>query len=316
MMNKKYNILVTSCGGDIGQSIGKILKDLNCSTFGWDISKKNAAKFVFDNFETCLRINDNKYFTNLKKFVKKNKIDIIIPVSEPELRFYTENNKIIEDLKPVKILVSNHFSRKIGFSKKKTSLFLKENNLPHPNLYSLTNEKNIVFPFVAKPNTGAGSSNIFIINDLDEFKFISKKYEDLIFQEFLDGSNGEYTCGVFRSAKKEVRTIIFNRELTAGGYSGYGEVIENDLVEKLLYDLSGLLNLQGSINVQLRLHKGEPVIFEINPRFSSTILFRHLLGFRDLEWSIEDVYDQQISNFIKPKKGAKFYKGFKEFIQS
>ena len=25
-MNKKYNVLVTSCGGDIGQSIGKIGK--------------------------------------------------------------------------------------------------------------------------------------------------------------------------------------------------------------------------------------------------------------------------------------------------
>ena len=315
-MNKKYNVLVTSCGGDIGQSIGKILKDLNCLTFGWDISSNNAAKFIFDNFETCLKIDEKKYLTNLEVFVKKNEIDIIIPVSEPELRFYTKNKKIIETLKPVRVLLANEFSREIGFNKRKTSLFLKENKLPYPNLYSLENEKDIIFPLVAKPNTGAGSSNIFIVNEIKELKFISNKYKDLLFQEFLDGTNGEYTCCSFRSSKKEVRSIVFKRELTAGGYRGYGEVIENDVIDKLIYDLSVFLNLEGSINIQLRLNKGVPVVFEINPRFSSTILFRHLLGFRDLEWSIEDAYNQQISKYNKPKKGAKFYKGFNEYISS
>ena len=100
-MNKKYNVLVTSCGGDIGQSIGKILKDLNCLTFGWDISSNNAAKFIFDNFETSLKIDKKKYLTNLEVFVKKNEIDIIIPVSEPELRFYTKNKKKSRGLRPL-----------------------------------------------------------------------------------------------------------------------------------------------------------------------------------------------------------------------
>ena len=59
-MNKRYNVLVTSCGGDIGQSIGKILKNLNCLAFGWDISSNNASKFIYDHFETSLRINEKK----------------------------------------------------------------------------------------------------------------------------------------------------------------------------------------------------------------------------------------------------------------
>ena len=78
--------------------------------------------------------------------------------------------------------------------------------------------------------------------------------------------------------------------------------------------MSILLKLEGSINIQLRFRVDEPIIFEINPRFSSTILFRHLLGFKDLIWSIEDANNQQISNYIKPKKGAEFFKGFNEYI--
>jgi carbamoyl-phosphate synthase large subunit len=186
--------------------------------------------------------------------------------------------------------------------------------LPFPNLYSLENENDIVFPLIAKPRIGAGSSNVFVVDEIEELKFIYKKYDDLILQEMLDGTRGEFTCCVYRSNKNEVRIIIFKRELFQGGYSGYGEVVQNDKIEKLLLDLANLLDLKGSINVQLRLHNSQPVIFEINPRFSSTILFRHLLGFKDLEWSIEDAFNNTISEYSKPSNGAKFYKGFNEYI--
>ena len=41
-MNKALNILVTGCGGDIGQSIGKILvkSDYTKNLYGIDISEK------------------------------------------------------------------------------------------------------------------------------------------------------------------------------------------------------------------------------------------------------------------------------------
>lgn len=313
-MKKNLNVLVSSCGGDIGQSIGKILKDLNHQTFGLDISKNNPAKFIFDHFEIAPKVADENYINKIKEFVISNKIDLIIPVSEPELRYYTNNFNNNTEINGAKILMANHLSRKIGFNKRNTCQFLKENNLPNPKLYT-PNSSNFIFPLIAKPNIGAGSTNVFIVNNIKELMFFNKKYDDIIFQELLDGNQGEFTCCLFSSAKK-IRTIIFKRELTAGGYSGYGEVIENKIIERLLLDLARILNLRGSINVQLRLHKGQAVIFEINPRFSSTILFRHLLGFKDLKWSIEDIFDNSISNYTKIRKGSKFYKGFYEYIEN
>jgi len=314
-MREKYNVLVTSCGGDIGQSIGKILKDLRCKTFGLDISRNNSAKFIFDTFDTCLKVNEPNYLEELNKYIVKNKIDIVIPISEPELRFYTENKEAANYFQTAHVLMADNFSREIGFDKRKTCVFLEENGLPFPKLYSLEKEEEIIFPLIAKPRTGAGSSNIFVVDAIDELKFISQKYKDLILQEMLDGSKGEFTCCVYRSQKNEIRTIIFKRELTTGGYSGYGEVVENNKIEELLLNLAKLLDLKGSINVQLRLHKEQPVIFEINPRFSSTILFRHLLGFKDLEWSIQEVLGDPISDYQRTKEGTKFYKGFNEYIE-
>ena len=81
-----------------------------------------------------------------------------------------------------------------------------------------------------------------------------------------------------------------------------------------MHKLAEKLNLIGSINIQLRIRGDEPVIFEINPRFSSTVLFRYLFGFKDLEWSIQDLLDHEIGDYTKAKEGRMFYKGFKEYI--
>ena len=54
------------------------------------------------------------------------------------------------------------------------------------------------------------------------------------------------------------------------------------------------MNLKGSINVQLRITEEGPMIFEINPRFSSTAFMRHKLGFSDVNWAVKEYYDESI----------------------
>ena len=110
--------------------------------------------------------------------------------------------------------------------------------------------------------------------------------------------------------------MIFKRNLSAGGYSNYGEVISNIPIENLLVKIADLLNLTGSINVQLRIHNGLPTVFEINPRISSTVLVRDLLGFNDVLWSIQDRSGIKLSSYNKNANvGSKFYKGFSEHIE-
>ena len=41
--------------------------------------------------------------------------------------------------------------------------------------------------------------------------------------------------------------------------------------------------------------KKGPRVFEINPRFSSTVLMRHRLGFTDLLWAIEEAEGKEIN---------------------
>jgi carbamoyl-phosphate synthase large subunit len=314
-MNKAANILVTGCGGDIGQSIGKILKEsaLVNELHGCDISDKNAGKFIYSNFFIGLPYKGKNYLSNLENYIKENKIDIIIPVSEPELRYFSETN-ILKEIGKAKMLTASSEALTIGFDKLATANFLKENNLPFPETKLVSTENYLPqFPVILKSRTGSGSAAVYKVSNLEDFNYIKLKNIDFIAQEFLDDNKGEYTCGVFRCKKGNIRTLIFKRELT-GGYSGYGEIINNNDITNLLRNLAVLINLEGSINVQLRLTEKGPVVFEINPRFSSTVLFRHMFGFKDLEWSIQDKLNIEISPYTNAKEGQKFYKGYNEFI--
>jgi carbamoyl-phosphate synthase large subunit len=310
----KANILVTGCGGDIGQSLGKILNKskLVNNLFGCDISEKNAGKFIFSNFFIGLPCNDKSYLDTLKDIVEEKDIDIIIPIAEPELRYFS-NTKNLENVGKAKLLTASTKALRIGFDKLETVNFLKKNGFPFPKTKLISEEKYPKLPTILKSRTGSGSATVYKAETQEDYKYLSSKNPDFISQEFLEGSQGEYTCGVFRSKSGIIRTIIFKREL-AGGYSCYGEIIDSNEIDDLLCNLAVKIELVGSINVQLRLTKKGPVIFEINPRFSSTVLFRHLFGFKDLEWSIQDKLDMELESYIKAKEGRKFYKGFNEFV--
>lgn len=315
MIKDKLNILVTGCGGDIGQSVGKILNEYSLvnNLYGCDISDKNAAKFIYSNFFLGLPCKDSNYISNLEKIVKEMNIDFIIPISEPELRFLSKEN--ISKIGTAELILASAEALEVGFDKLNTADFLKKENLPFPITHSVADIDTVEkFPIIMKSRTGSGSSNVSIVRDDDTFISIKKGNPDFIVQEFLDGDNGEYTCGVFRSKRGIIRSIILKRELM-GGFTGYGEVIENKEIDKLLHDVAEKLHLIGSINVQLRLTSKGPVVFEINPRFSSTVRFRHLFDFKDVEWSIEDKLGLPISDYTETAIGKKLYKGFNEYIQ-
>jgi carbamoyl-phosphate synthase large subunit len=316
-MNSALNILVTGCGGDIGQSIGKILSNsiYTKNLFGIDISDTNAAQFIFPNFSVGLGITHPDYLNKLELFIQENDIDIIIPIAEPELRFFASLN-ILDSIGKAKMITASALALEIGFDKFKTAEYLKKENLPFPKTF-LANEISTInfFPVILKSKTGSGSKDIYKINTMEEFTFYTRNHiEDYVVQEFITDKNGEYTCGLYRSSQGIIRSLIFKRELH-GGYSGYGEVVENKEITDLLQILAVKLDLVGSINVQLRITENLPKVFEINPRFSSTVLYRHLFGFEDLIWSIEDRLGYELSDNRQNAVGRKFYKGFEEYTK-
>ena len=246
-MNKALNILVTGCGGDIGQSLGKILlkSPYTKNLFGMDISDKNAAQFIFPNFSVGLRVDDAMHLDQLETFIKDNAIDVVIPIAEPELRYFSENN-LPEKIGNAILITASALALEVGFDKNKTAEFLSTEGFPFPETALAEDIETIMtFPVILKSKTGSGSKDIHKINTMDEFLFYTRNnIEDYVVQEYVTDEHGEYTCGLYRSSKGEIRSQIFKRELH-GGYSGYGEVVENEIITELIEELAVKLDLVG-----------------------------------------------------------------------
>lgn len=316
-LKNKIKILVTGCGGDIGQSIGKILNGYQdkFELYGFDIDENTPAKFIYKNFEFGKRITEPDYFDYLKAYLIKNDIEVLLPIAEPELRTYA-NLKIGDAIGETKIVKANFEALKIGFDKYKTYEFLKKEGLPYPKTFQCSNFINqLNFPFILKAKTGSGGKNLFLIQSEREYNFYieSINKQDYIVQEYLTGDTEEYTCGLFRNKSGEIRNIIYFRRLR-GGYTDFGYKVSNQIINELLHDIANKINLVGSINIQLRMVNNIPYVFEINPRFSSTVLFRQMMGFNDVLWSIQDALDLKIDSYHENDKVVKFYKGYSEYI--
>ena len=311
-MTRFQRIMVTACGGDIGIGLGRIIRRAKPTgrLVGCDIHTDHAGSAFFDVCERSLPANDPVYLDCLLSLVRKHRVDLIVLGSEQELRWAYEAG-VQNNLDGVPVIMVNRQTLAVGLDKLATASFLEANSLPYPWSVPVSNGFPPQLPCIVKARTGAGSKGVYVVSDQELADYYVRKYPLAIWQEYLLPDDQEYTCGLFRAKSGETRHIIFKRRLQ-GGFTGSGETVDHPGMACVLRRLAEGLDLCGSINVQLRLTSRGPIIFEINPRFSSTVVFRHLLGFHDLLWSIQDIGDCPLGAYASPPAGIRFYRTSQE----
>jgi carbamoyl-phosphate synthase large subunit len=310
-----HSVLVTAAGGDIGQSIVRILRRFKqiVSIIGTDISDDNAGPYFVDRFILVPNATDKEYINTLKKIVKENGISYLIPVSEMEIQVlndYLSSNKNFV----VPIIMANKKSISLCFDKYETIRFLEAQGIRMPWTVPIGQEP-YKYPCILKNRRGYGSKNLVILEDRTDWQYYRDKRSDTILQELLLPNDSEFTCGVYRGFDKIARCLVLKRVLQ-GGLTIKAEVVEDKPIEELCFKVAELLELRGSINVQLRKTESGPRIFEINPRFSSTVLFRHHVNFCDLIWSMEDMLGIKFLECNLPVTyGTKIYRYYQEVFK-
>lgn len=308
------SILVSGCAGDIGLSIGRILKSEGATSLvGCDIMSDHVGQCVFDICEIIPRADDCDYFSALKSIFIKHNVTLFIPSSEAELSAILTSGFISssECLFGVPVLMASKEAVRIGLDKFETVRFLSEQGIEAP-WCRLAKDGPLDLPSIYKPRSGQGSKGLEIVGERSRAELLSLGV-DAVWQELLLPNDEEYTCGMFKSRSGLSRSLIFRRVL-AGGLTTKGAVVQSQKIQTYLDEIVDTLDFTGAINIQLRLTKEGPRVFEINPRFSSTVMFRHKLGFKDLIWAIQDRFGEPISDYLAPADGTKFYRGYSEYI--
>lgn len=287
-------ILITGIGGDIAQGIATIVRRVfpDWRIVGMDIHDRHGGALVTDAVYRAPAVPDARYLPWLEDLVAREQVDVCLPTSEAEL---IELSRLgIDSVGSARLVMANPSAIAVGSDKLRTAEFLNSINISTPwTLPAESFDAATPLPCIFKARRGAGSKSVFVCRSAEDVEFYRARHASAIVQEWLQPDTNEVTCGVYRTRTGEVSVVQLLRTLV-GGFTGWAQVIQNAEVESQCRRVAEALDLRGSINVQLRITDAGPRIFEINPRFSSTVLMRHLMGFADVEWSLRESAGQPV----------------------
>lgn len=277
-------ILLTSAGrrGYLVKFIREALTD-NDQIWGADNSKYAPAFHYCDNTFLLPKVTDTDYVDTLINFCKKNKIDMVIPLIDPELevlaaqrqRFYDEN--ILAVISPPKTV-------EITFDKYLTYKFGKDNGLNVPvtvlsveEALKLIDEGKLNWPLAVKHRKGSASMNITYCQNKKQLINAFETCPFPMIQEFIDGD--EYGYDLFGDFEFRPISVFCKKKLKMRA-GETDKAISTDNKELIELGLKIMQNLQlfGPMDVDVLISPQGPKLLEMNPRFGGGYPCSHLAG--------------------------------------
>ena len=304
-------VLVSGVAGDIGLGVGRILQEWGIfdRIHGIDISDDHPASIIFHQVDVAPKADHLNYLDWLTEYIYVNKIDVFIPTSEVEILVVSSEINRVQKL--CKVLINDPFLVEKCLDKHETLNFLSANNIAVP-ANGLVGKYNLPlqYPVITKPRRGQGSKGIQKVDSVSMLKACPNEY---VWQEYLTPENEEYTCAIYVAKNLSTRILVLKR-LLINGFTGKGLVVNNHLINNYVENIAKAFNRSGLFNIQLRLTDEGPKLFEINPRLSSTLVFRDKLGFHDLRWWMSECLHIELPEYKRVPEGTKIYRGNIEYI--
>ena len=296
------NALVLAVGSPLGQSICKALRlsRFHVVVIPADCDEMSAGLYLDRNGPKVVLppVLSPDYFSELVRVLKEYHIHVIFPVIGPEFKFFhdhadyfnKENIRIASVDKDVLDRCNDKYEgmrylRQAGISVPDTVLCV-----PGPALDDYLARAH--FPLFMKPRNGASGRDVYLVRDLEQLVALRKAFPAgyFVVQAYL-GDGDEYTVGVYIAKNGSFRSAVVMKRQLKFGLSYKGEVVEEPSISHYCIDLCEKMGLYYASNVQLKLVKGAPRAFEINPRFSSTTSVRAAFGFNEPEMMLYDLFD-------------------------
>ena len=222
----------------------------------------------------------------------------MIPVNEQEImRISLEQEKFKEH--DIKVVINDSNIIRTFLDKMSTFEYLRNiEGISVPKTYSFGNFQEDGENYIIKLRNSCGSKFLKIVRTREEIIKLNLHEQDYVIQEYLKEEDEEYTMGVFSNGEKTA-TILFKRKLK-NGYSSFVELTDLEEMDCIAKKIAKRIDLHGYINIQFRKDGKAYKIFEINPRISGTVYFRHMLGFKDVLWWL-DMLDGEKDFFYEKK---------------
>jgi carbamoyl-phosphate synthase large subunit len=289
-----FSVLFTCIGRRVSllnsfRKAAKILK-INTSFFGTDTTQLTPALQLCDKAFLVKPIKHTGYIRQLLSIVKTNKVKLLVPTVDWDLKILAQNKKKFAAMGCC-VLISATDVVDICQDKRKTYRFLCKNGFDTPvtiSVASAISKKKLNLPCFLKPWDGSASRGNAVVNNRKELLFFAKRIPNAICQEFIKGT--EHTCDVYVDFNMKVRCVVPRKriEVRAGEVSKAQVVKHSEIMGQSARLVETLGAGPGVITLQLFLtHDNSVKFIEINPRFGGGVPLSIKAGANFPKWILQ-----------------------------
>ena len=272
----EINILILSAGtrNKVVQAFKKEIAN-NGKVIATDCSNIGPAIYEADKAVIVPRIDDPFYIDTLLDICKKEKINGLFSLIDPELSLIAKNADRFTQI-GVTPIVSSYELCETSLDKYKMYEMLIKLGIPTAKCYlsiedfeNAQAEGDIDFPVFVKPQKGSASININAVGSKEMLTALFHDYDDLMIQEYMKGQ--EYGADVYVDLISGKCTSIFLKKkikMRAGETDKSVSVIDENIFKQIIYFVE-TIGYRGMIDIDL-FHDEENDIWylsEVNPRF-------------------------------------------------
>ncbi len=297
--------MLTGAGGAALPGLIKGLRNDGYRVLAADMDKYAIGLFIADTGFIIPPGKSPNFLPTLRRICRQEKVNVVVPLVDEELMATSK----LEDEGIIVMLPRQEF---VALCLDKFSLMQQLGkfniNVPYTRLASEGPDQ-MRFPIVVKPRTGRGSRGLGIIesNEMLHSYLRNSPYseDELILQENIQGP--EFTVSVVAWRDGKVQAVVPKEVISKKGITHLAVTRQNNKIDQLCREIQVCLQADGPFNVQLRVDEdtGEPVPFEINPRFSTTISLTTAAGIDELGGLVKQaVNGRNCYNFGEWREGV------------
>lgn len=277
------NILITSAGRRVSLvnyfkiELNKISPSSKVYTAELNPQWSSACR-ISDGFFNLPRVDSENYIHALLNICIENKIKIVIPTLDTELKVLALSKPIF-DLNNINVIISDHSLILQCRDKRKSNLLFEQLGIRFP---SLIDKDNLRFPLFIKPYDGSLSKDIYLIQNNDELTSNLLNNPKLMFMEYFDPKEyQEYTVDAYFDKSHILKCLVPRCRIEVrGGEISKGRTEKKDfykILKEKLYNIPGAL---GCLTIQFFIGKNnnEIIGIEVNPRFGGGFPLSYAAG--------------------------------------